>query len=52
MALIEHEELTMEVRGRDLVDGLPKTITLSSFEIRDAIKESLVTNIRSPQSYI
>ena len=40
--LIEHEELTMEVRGRDLVDGLPKTITLSSFEIRDAIKESLL----------
>ena len=33
--LIEHEELKMEVRGRDLVDGLPKTITLSSFEIRD-----------------
>ncbi|MEK3855024.1 rod-share determining protein MreBH [Cytobacillus sp. FSL H8-0458] len=41
-ALIDHEELTMEVRGRDLVTGLPKTITLSSYEIRDAIKESLL----------
>ena len=40
--LIEHDELKMEVRGRDLVDGLPKTITLSSFEIRDCIKESLL----------
>jgi rod shape-determining protein MreB and related proteins len=40
--LIEHDELKMEVRGRDLVDGLPKTITLSSFEIRDSIKESLL----------
>jgi len=26
------EELTMEVRGRDLVAGLPKTITISSEE--------------------
>ncbi|KAF0820471.1 MreB-like protein (Mbl protein) [Bacillus sp. ZZV12-4809] len=41
-ALFDHEELTMEVRGRDLVTGLPKTITLSSYEIRDAIKESLL----------
>ena len=31
------EELTMEVRGRDLVAGLPKTITVSSEEIREAI---------------
>lgn len=41
-AVVDHEELSMEVRGRDLVTGLPKTITLSSFEIRDAIKESLL----------
>ena len=41
-ALIDHEEMKMEVRGRDLVNGLPKTITLSSLEIRDAIKESLL----------
>jgi rod shape-determining protein MreB and related proteins len=40
-ALVDHEELSMEVRGRDLVTGLPKTITLSSFEIRNAMKESL-----------
>ncbi|MBU4342859.1 MAG: rod shape-determining protein [Candidatus Omnitrophica bacterium] len=31
------EELTMEVRGRDLVAGLPKTITVSSEEIREAL---------------
>ncbi|WP_026695046.1 rod-share determining protein MreBH [Peribacillus kribbensis] len=40
--LIEHDELSMEVRGRDLVTGLPKTITLRSYEIQDAIKESLL----------
>ena len=35
------EEKTIEVRGRDLVSGLPKTFTLSSFEIRDALSESV-----------
>ncbi|KGA97471.1 rod shape-determining protein MreB [Alkalihalobacillus alcalophilus ATCC 27647 = CGMCC 1.3604] len=39
---IEHEELTMEVRGRDLVNGLPKTITLTSSEIQSALHESMV----------
>jgi rod shape-determining protein MreB and related proteins len=41
-ALVDHEERTMEVRGRDLVTGLPKTITLNSKEIQKAIKESLL----------
>jgi rod shape-determining protein MreB len=33
------EELTAEIRGRDLVTGLPKTILTSTEEIRDAISE-------------
>lgn len=33
------EELYAEVRGRDLVSGLPKTIVVSTTEIRDAIEE-------------
>ncbi|HET9730003.1 MAG TPA: rod shape-determining protein [Acidimicrobiia bacterium] len=33
------EELYAEVRGRDLVTGLPKTIVVSTAEIRDAIDE-------------
>src|SRR6478672_1076360 len=33
------EELYAEVRGRDLVTGLPKTIVVSTEEIRDAIEE-------------
>lgn len=40
-ALIDHEEETMDVRGRDMVSGLPKTITITSTEIQQAIKESL-----------
>jgi rod shape-determining protein MreB len=41
-ALTDHEMLEMDIRGRDLVTGLPKTVTLNSYEIRDALKESLV----------
>jgi len=33
------EEKTIEVRGRDLVSGLPKTLTISSEEIREALGE-------------
>jgi len=40
-ALIEHEEETMDVRGRDMVTGLPKTIELTSTEIQSALRESL-----------
>ena len=35
------EELTMEVRGRDLVAGLPKMITVNSEEIREAMSEPI-----------
>lgn len=40
-ALIDHEEESMDVRGRDMVSGLPRTITITSTEIQQAIKESL-----------
>ncbi len=32
-------EVTMEVKGRDLVAGLPKTLTITSEEIREALQE-------------
>jgi rod shape-determining protein MreB len=34
-------ELSMPVKGRDLVSGLPKTVTVHSDEIRDAIQEPM-----------
>lgn len=37
------EERTVEVRGRDLVTGLPKTLTLTSSEVRDALSEPIAT---------
>lgn len=33
------EEMSMEVKGRDLVAGLPKTLTVTSDEIREALEE-------------
>src|SRR5215469_1249457 len=33
------EELTAEIRGRDLITGLPKTIVATTEEIREAIEE-------------
>ena len=33
------EELYAEIRGRDLVSGLPKTVVISSTELREAIDE-------------
>lgn len=41
------KESSMEVKGRDLVAGLPKTITITSQEIREAMLEPLNTIIDS-----
>ena len=35
------EKVSMEVRGRDSVAGLPKTIAITSAEIRDALSDTL-----------
>ncbi|MCM8771694.1 MAG: rod shape-determining protein [candidate division WOR-3 bacterium] len=35
------EELSMEVHGRSLVEGLPKIIKITSEEIREALKDTL-----------
>ncbi len=41
------KELSMDVRGRDAVAGLPKTITISSQEIREALDESFNAIVES-----
>lgn len=33
------QEITMDVRGRDLVAGLPRTVQISSDEVREALSE-------------
>lgn len=40
-AFLKPKEEYMEVRGRDLITGLPKNITLSSSEINEALREPI-----------
>lgn len=43
-------ELTMEVRGRDLIAGLPRTITIGSNEITEAmdpVLQQIVTSVKA-----
>ena len=45
----DSEDLTMEVKGRDLVGGIPKTLEIGAKEIREAIAEpvnSIVEAVR------
>ena len=37
----EVEEQSMEIRGRDLITGLPKNITVTSSEMREALAEAV-----------
>lgn len=37
----EKETLSMDIRGRDLVSGLPKTVTITAREAHEALKEPL-----------
>jgi rod shape-determining protein MreB len=41
------EEIKTEVKGRDLVDGIPKTIEITSVEIREALDECIQTIIEA-----
>lgn len=43
----EHDELTMDVKGRDLVSGLPKTISISAREIRLALQEPVTSIVEA-----
>jgi rod shape-determining protein MreB and related proteins len=38
--------VTMEIKGRDLIEGIPKTLTITDAEIREALAEpiSLIVN--------
>ena len=43
------EEVQAEIRGRDLVSGLPKTVVLTSEEVRAALEEPLRADHRRDQ---
>lgn len=46
-ALPLEEEITTTVKGRDLVDGIPKTVEVNSIEIREALSEPVSTIIEA-----
>src|SRR5439155_22388791 len=35
--------LTMEVKGRNLIEGVPRTVTIDDSEIREALSECVAT---------
>lgn len=43
---LEHEE-SIEIRGRDLVTGLPKTLAITAEEVRDALSEPVGAIVES-----
>jgi rod shape-determining protein MreB len=39
--------LTMEIKGRNLIEGVPKTITINDSEIREALEDSIATIVNA-----
>ena len=46
----EMENVTMDIKGRNLVDGLPKNVTIHADEVRDALADPLVTIVDAIKS--
>ena len=46
------EESSMEVRGRNLVTGLPKTVTVTSEETREALREATAQIVEAVHSVL
>ncbi|WP_210364465.1 rod shape-determining protein [Bacillus sp. REN3] len=42
----------MEIRGRDMVSGLPRTITVRSAEVQEALKESIDVIVHAAKSVL
>ena len=46
------EEMTMEVRGRNLVTGLPKTVIVSSSDTEEALRETTLQIVEAVHSVL
>jgi len=46
------QEVTMDIRGRNLISGLPKTITITSSEIMEALEESISSIVEAVHSVL
>lgn len=43
----DEEELSMDIKGRDLITGLPKTINVTETQIRSALREPVISIIEA-----
>ena len=43
----DEEELSMDIKGRDLITGLPKTINITEIQIRSALREPVISIIEA-----
>jgi len=41
------EPLTMDVKGRDLIEGIPKTVTLTDEEVREALSDAILAIVNA-----
>ena len=46
------QEVSMDIRGRNLVSGLPKTITITSTELMDALEEPVSSIVEAVHSVL
>jgi rod shape-determining protein MreB len=46
------QELVMEIRGRDLINGLPKTVKITSEEVREALSEPLQSIVEAVKAVL
>jgi rod shape-determining protein MreB len=51
-ALPLEENITMEIRGRDQITGLPKTIVITSHEVTQAIQDCLASIVQAVHSVL
>jgi rod shape-determining protein MreB and related proteins len=51
-AIHEKKNREMEIRGRDIIAGLPKTITISSHEVTEAMRDELDKIIQAVRSVL
>jgi rod shape-determining protein MreB and related proteins len=41
------ERLTLEIKGRNLIEGIPKTVTITDEEVREALRDSITTIVNA-----
>ena len=51
-AMIMEDKLSMDVRGRDMISGLPKTVTIISDDVTDAIQDELTGIIQAVKNVL